>query len=324
MTATIIDTPIEGPAVWTSAGQRPEDGVVRLDAECQAEITGLAAALESDRGPVEALHPDDFPLPALARLMALVRAQLETGPGFAIIDRLPLAAMDRDTATKVYWLLVSHLGPPVAQKWTGERLYAVTDTGLKEEAGNGVRSSKTNQGQYYHTDNSFNLPPDFVALLCLQTARSGGESGLVSFQTAYNILLDEHPELLPRYFQPFYFDRQHEHPPDDARLASKPVFERAGGAVHVCFSRRLIQYGYELAGQPMDADTEAAVGHLCEILERPGMARTFQFAPGQIQIANNRRLGHRRTAFADWPEAERKRHLVRLWVRRRGGTGYFG
>jgi hypothetical protein len=35
-------------------------------------------------------------------------------------------------------------------------------------------------------------------------------------------------------------------------------------------------------------------------------------------FVNNRWLLHNRTAFADHPEPERRRHLVRLWLRRHG------
>jgi alpha-ketoglutarate-dependent taurine dioxygenase len=54
------------------------------------------------------------------------------------------------------------------------------------------------------------------------------------------------------------------------------------------------------------------------------MAARFQFEPGQIQLIDNRALGHKRTAFHDWPEAERKRLLVRLWLRDSGSRAYNG
>ena len=48
------------------------------------------------------------------------------------------------------------------------------------------------------------------------------------------------------------------------------------------------------------------------------------FERGQIQIVNNRRLGHRRTGFTDWPEVEQRRRLVRVWVRNSGLPFYHG
>ena len=40
----------------------------------------------------------------------------------------------------------------------------------------------------------------------------------------------------------------------------------------------------------------------------------MEFRPGDIQLVHNHTLLHDRTAFTDWPEAERRRHLLRLWL----------
>ena len=38
------------------------------------------------------------------------------------------------------------------------------------------------------------------------------------------------------------------------------------------------------------------------------------FRPGDIQFVHNHTILHDRTSFVDWPEPERKRHLLRLWL----------
>jgi hypothetical protein len=40
----------------------------------------------------------------------------------------------------------------------------------------------------------------------------------------------------------------------------------------------------------------------------------MEFRPGDIQLVHNHTLLHDRTAFEDWPEPGRKRHLLRLWL----------
>ena len=40
----------------------------------------------------------------------------------------------------------------------------------------------------------------------------------------------------------------------------------------------------------------------------------MEFLPGDVQFVHNHTLLHDRTAFEDWPEPERKRHLLRLWL----------
>jgi len=40
----------------------------------------------------------------------------------------------------------------------------------------------------------------------------------------------------------------------------------------------------------------------------------MELQAGDVQLVHNHTLLHDRTAFEDWPEPERKRHLLRLWL----------
>jgi hypothetical protein len=40
----------------------------------------------------------------------------------------------------------------------------------------------------------------------------------------------------------------------------------------------------------------------------------MDFQPGDIQWLKNSVVLHKRTEYVDWPEPERKRHLLRLWL----------
>jgi hypothetical protein len=40
----------------------------------------------------------------------------------------------------------------------------------------------------------------------------------------------------------------------------------------------------------------------------------MEFRPGDVQLVHNHTLLHDRTGFIDWPESERRRHLLRLWL----------
>ena len=40
----------------------------------------------------------------------------------------------------------------------------------------------------------------------------------------------------------------------------------------------------------------------------------IEFKPGDIQLIQNHVILHDRTDYEDWPEPERKRHLLRLWL----------
>lgn len=313
-----------GPMVWDSKTPFPNDGIVKLDDTCLAEIEAVASDLRANPLPTEALCLEDFDMPGCKALMTEVGETIDTGTGFAVVDRLDVERLGTEIVTKIYWLLMSAVGRPVAQKWDGTMVYDIKDKGGKATPGSGIRSSWTSGGQGFHNDNSFNLPPDFVSLCCLQTARKGGISGIVSFESVYNKLLEEHREVVPRLFQPFWFDRQKEHAPGDEEVSFKPMFEIEDGVLSVNFSPRLVEHGYTMLQKEIDVETREALDALCKTTEVDNLCKRFEFERGQIQIVNNRRLGHRRTAFRDWDEPELKRHLIRIWIRKSGRPFYHG
>jgi hypothetical protein len=53
---------------------------------------------------------------------------------------------------------------------------------------------------------------------------------------------------------------------------------------------------------------------LGELAADPELRLDMNFMPGDIQFLHNHTILHARSAYEDWPEAERKRHLLRLWL----------
>jgi alpha-ketoglutarate-dependent taurine dioxygenase len=317
-------TPISGASSWLGCDVRPEQYLVELSAACRAEICRAVDELRAYPLPTIVLRPDDFAMPACREQMARVRGILDHGVRFSIVDRLPLAEMDAGEATAIYWLLASMVSRPVGQKLDGTLIYDVLDTGQQALPGSGVRPDKTNIEIRFHNDNAYNdTPPDYVGLLCLRQALSGGHSRVLSFHSAYNALLAEYPSRLPRLYQPFWFDRQREFHPGESPVFAAPVFENSG-ELKARFSVHQINSGYTMRGEPVDPEGAAALDAMLEIFEDDRLPVDFDLEPGQIQFVDNRALGHSRTAFVDYPEPERKRHLVRLWMRDHGRRAYPG
>jgi hypothetical protein len=321
---TQIDMPIEGPSVWTRRDVRAEEYRIDLSAACLDEIRRAADEIRAYPLPTVLRAPGDFAMPACRREMARVREILDRGRRFAIIDRLPMAEMDAAEATAIYWLLSSMVSRPVAQKLDGTMIYDVLDTGQQALPGSGVRPDKTNIEIRFHNDNAYNdTPPDYVGLLCLRQAQSGGHSRVISFHTARNAVRERHPDRLERLYRDFWFDRQCEFRPGESPIFSAPVFENAG-ELKARFSAHQIGGGYVLRGKPIDRDGEAAIAAMLDIFEEDGLSVDFDLEPGQIQFVDNRVLGHSRTAFIDNPDPGRRRHLVRLWLRDHGRRAYPG
>jgi alpha-ketoglutarate-dependent taurine dioxygenase len=316
--------PIAGPSAWVRADIHPEDWRVEFDGRCIDEIRHAVDELRTYPLPTVVLLPGDFAMAACGEALARTRAILSAGARFAVVGKLPLAEMSAAEATQIYWLLASMIARPVAQKLDGTLIYDVLDTGQEASPGSGVRPDKTNIEIRFHNDNAYNdTPPDYVGLLCLRQAMRGGHSRVISFHTAHNEMGRRCPQHLDRLYQPFWFDRQREFHPGESPVFAAPVFVR-GDTLKARFSIHQINSGYALRGAPVDAAGAASLAALLDIVEDETLSVDFDLEPGEMQFVNNRALGHSRTAFTDWPGPEKKRHLVRLWLRDHGRRAYPG
>jgi hypothetical protein len=324
LTTTNITAPIAGPSAWRRAELRAEDWRVTLSGACLDEIRRIADDLRRYPLPPIVRSPDEFEMPACRAAMEEARRMLEHGVRFAIVDRLPIDEIGAEAAVAVYWLLSSLVARPVAQSLDGKLIYDVRDTGKAALPGSGVRPDQTNIELKFHTDNSYNTtPPDCVVLLCLRTARAGGHSRVASFHTLHNALLTRRPEVLPRLHRPFWFDRQREFHAGEEPVFAAPVFT-AADELNARFSAHQIRGGYALKGEAVDEEGAVALAALLELFEDEALSADFDLEPGQLQFVANRVLGHSRTAFDDHPDPDRRRHLVRLWLRDHGRRAYPG
>ena len=92
--------------------------------------------------------------------------------------------------------------------------------------------------------------------------------------------------------------------------------QSSGRALLVRYLRYWIEAGHEKVGQPLTPSQRTALDVLDECLRLPHLRVEFDLKPGQMYFINNRWILHNRTAFEDYPEMERRRHLVRLWLQR--------
>jgi alpha-ketoglutarate-dependent taurine dioxygenase len=307
---------IDARQTWTRATLTRRHWTVPVPEACVAELDTVLAQLRTTPRPLERLSPADFDLKRMTRLMEGVREKLSHGEGLAVLDRFPVERYTLEQNRALGWLLAAMLGPVVAQKWDGSRVYDVKDSG--KELGYGVRRSVTNLEQPFHTDGGWLWKtPAFVGLFCLESAEEGGLSRFVSLVTAHEQLRAKDPALLDRLYQPFWWDRQAEHADDDARASRHPVFEREGHGLGARYYEDYVVKGHALSGEPLDAQGAAALAALREIVDAPEHWVEFRIEKGQLQYLNNRRFAHSRTAFADTGGMSR-RHMLRFWNREEG------
>lgn len=325
MSSSVLDQPLTGRQAWTRADVRDSDYRVVLSEAARRELLDAAAVLRRQPVPMLALRPDSLDLPACRAAMEQARAILADGVRFALIDRLPIEQLSLDEAKALYWILSSMLARPVAQKLDGTMVYDVHDTGKQALPGSGVRPDKTNIELQFHNDNSYNFTmPEYVGLLCVRPAKDGGMSRVMSFATVHNALRERHREVLPRLYESFWFDRQREFHPGEAPTFSAPLFIRDGERLHARMSLHQIRGGYALKGGVVDNATTAALEAIKDVFADDSLQFQFRLEAGQIQYVANREIGHSRTEFHDFDDVERRRLLVRLWLRNDGAQGYIG
>src|SRR5262249_25258188 len=271
------------------------DRVIAQRRQHPRPITDLSAVLD---GPA-ALKP--------------VRDELETGRGFVIVNGLPEGRYSSDDLQAIYWLVGRLIGAPCAQNVQGTLLYDVKDTG--QDVRYGARFSVTNAESTFHTDNSFGDEVlDYVGLLCVNTAKSGGLSQVISAFAVHNRLLERDREALERLYEPFHVDRRGGVRPGQEPTVRCPVLAWDGRELLCRYLRYWIEVGQEKADVPLTTEQTKALDTFDEITAAPELRAEFALKPGDMYFINNRWILHNRTAFEDHAEPERKRHLVRLWL----------
>ena len=78
---------------------------------------------------------------------------------------------------------------------------------------------------------------------------------------------------------------------------------------------RYIRRAREVPGAPpLTPAQERAVALVESIANDPALYLDMEFRPGDVQLLKNSVILHKRTAYEDWDEPPRKRHLLRLWL----------
>ncbi len=300
-----------GAAAWygPEIAQR-DDWLMKLDATDVAEVERAATALAARDADIAAITAADFPLPTLGpRLKARVRDEVLNGRGFLMLRGLPVERWSiRESATAFYGL-GSHLGSARSQNGKGHVLGHVKDLGLDVHDPN-VRIYQTSERQTYHTDSC-----DIVSLLCLKTAKSGGLSALVSSTTIFNEMRRRRPDLLELLFQPVATDRRGEVPAGQKPWFEIPVFNWHEGYLSAIYQRQYIDSAQRFPEAPRLTPRHVEALDLFDALANDPKLNIFiGFQPGDVQLVHNHTLLHDRTGFENWPEPERHRHLLRLWL----------
>lgn len=308
--SVIHRTRIDHPSAWYGRDlSRDLSWVVHLTPQELAEIDAAAKDVKAKGLSLDRVGRDDFPLPTLGPKLLAQLAEIRDGRGFVVLRGVnPTQYSDEDVGL-IFWGIGTYLGEPVTQNPRGDLLGHVYDHG-RNYGDIDVRGYETKAHLPFHTDGC-----DLVGLLCLRRAKAGGLSSVVSSVTLHNEILKHHPEYLPPLYTGFHYIRREaalsESPITPTRL---PVFGARDGFVSCRLVRNQISAACVKSGKPLQPLEEAALDYLDSLARDPGIHLDMDLQPGDMQLCNNYTILHSRTEFDDYPDPQRRRHMIRLWL----------
>jgi Taurine catabolism dioxygenase TauD, TfdA family len=307
----IASVSVDSASVWRGADLAdPTAWTIEFTEAERDELVATAERAARDGLDPATLTRDAFALPGLAATLERCRRDLASGHGFVLLRGFPVDRMTPDTARLGYIGLGLHFGTPICLDTSGAFLSDVRDERVPR-TGPGVRVSHTNLRQDFHTDQV-----DIVGLLCLNPAKSGGQSRLVSAYAVYNEMLALRPDLVEALCQPFWWDRNGEQPPGEAPSYPLQVLNDVDGAPRFFYIGWYIRDAQRHPETPRLTDAQSeAIALLETVANKPELAVGMDFERGDVQFLNDTKILHSREAYEDHKDPTRRRHLLRLLLR---------
>lgn len=312
---TTLPVEFSGPSAWLGADMRDSTDRWLHTLSCD-EIRDLEnaarhfLALGQD---IREITKISFPLSVFSHHIDPLRQRLLNGVGVEVLRGLPVSSYTNEFAEAVFCGIGAHLGSARSQNAAGDVLGHVRDVGADASDPNS-RIYQTCERQTFHTDSA-----DVVGLLCLQDAKEGGESLLVSAVSIYNRMSAERPDLLQKLFDPIATDRRGEIPEGAKPFVEIPVLSWFEGFLTVFYQRQYIDSAqrFEEAMRLTPKHVEA-LDLFDKLANDPTLCFGMQLKPGDMQFVYNHTQLHDRTGFLDWPDPEKRRHMLRLWLSMEG------
>ncbi|MBC58911.1 MAG: taurine catabolism dioxygenase TauD [Confluentimicrobium sp.] len=304
--------PIEGRFTWKGPEVDYEKQGMHIfsDAEIMEIDTALAHLKSLGEIDFPQITPKTFPLETLEEALRGRQGDLRSGLGFVLFRGLPIKRYPHDDLARIFYGLGSYLGVPNPQSYQGELLGHVMDVSDVEQK---ARAYHAGGKMEMHTD-----ARDIVALMCLRTPESGGESRITSSAALHNALLETRPDLVAALYEGFLQRRMEKDAKyGNGRVLSNgkiPVFALNDGEFSCRFLGRGLRRAIEAGDVPDGGIELEAVDALEEIALSPDYYLDMSFRQGDMQFLNNNLILHGRTEYTDKPAFYERRYLIRLWL----------
>jgi len=236
------------------------------------------------------------------------------GIGFFVIDGECFSDFSREETTEIYTKICKTLGTLYVQNIKNERFVAIKDEGKSMISGG--RYHQTKEGGSFHTDSpQWKEVPDFIGLYCINPAKKGGESKFVSAYSAHNEMLKEHKHFLEMLYEQFHFDKRGEYESGESPTVFEPIFTYNGNQLKLRYLRDYINDGQKIQDKPLSKEQNEALDCLDKIIHDENLAVSYELKQYDMVFLNNGRVMHGRTSFEDFEDVEKKRLMIRTWIK---------
>lgn len=280
--------------------------VIKLDENSISELNQKKDSLQSSQ-------IQDFPI-LQKKILELKNGFLINGNGFFIIDGSYFLDFNEDQVKEIYRLISTGLGDLYIQNIKNEKFVIIRDEGKLMSTGG--RYHQTKEGGSFHTDSpQWSKVPDFVGLLCIRPAKTGGISKFVSVYTIHNQMLDTYPEHLDTLYSKFHFDKRGEFRENESPTTFEPIFKYQNNQLKFRYLRDYIDAGQKIAEKPLTNEQNNTLDELDKIIHNEEFSVSYDLKKFDMSFFNNHRIIHGRTSFEDHSETEKKRYMIRTWIK---------
>ena len=308
---SIPNSIITGPSAWMGKDMKKNKGVwlQQLSDKNIADLESAATYYLSLNKDIGEITRKDFPLGDFSDYLKSLQNKLLHGVGVEVLRGLPIKNYSREFIATIFCGIGAHLGKTRSQNAQGHTLGHVRDLGVDANADN-TRIYQTSVRQGFHTDSA-----DVVGLLCLQNAKQGGRSLLVSAVSIFNRMFQQRPDLVRLLFDPISTDRRGEIPQGALPYYAIPPLSWHQNFLTVFYQRDYIDKAQRFKGAfRLSAEHKQALDMFDALANDPDFHFAMDLSPGDMQFVYNHSQLHDRMAFVDWPDPSQRRHLLRLWL----------
>lgn len=174
------------------------------------------------------------------------------------------------------------------------------------------RYHETNLGGSLHSDGpQLLVPPKYVLMCCLNQAKKGGASIIVSMEKIYNHLKRKNSNVLKTLEKEFFFERRG----FGKKIFSKPIFKKNKKKILFRYLREYIETAYKKKNKVLDIKRLNALNTLDKLMKKKQFQQIDRVSKGDLIILNNNVIAHGRSRFSLEQNNKKSRRLIRLWIK---------